>query len=103
MLEIYMVQIGNWNISDDHQFKKNMLTIEDIIINSSNIGTLILAHRLTGKELLDGYNLFGIHQKSGIDLPYEKIGNLPTINQVSAGEQSGNLNIFKSTNSYKSS
>ncbi len=94
------IQIGNWNISDDHQFKKNMLTIEDIIINSSNIGTLILANRLTGKELLDGYNLFGIHQKSGIDLPYEKIGNLPTINQVSAGEQSGNLNIFKSTISY---
>ncbi|MBI3874163.1 MAG: penicillin-binding protein 2 [Arcobacter sp.] len=94
------IQIGNWNISDDHQFKKNMLTIEDIIINSSNIGTLILANRLSGKELLDGYHLFGINEKSGIDLPYEKVGTLPTINQVSAGEQSGNLNIFKSTISY---
>ncbi len=94
------IHIGDWDISDDHQFTKNMLTIEDIIINSSNIGTLILANRLTGKELLDGYHLFGINEKSGIDLPYEKAGTLPTLHQLSSGEQTRNLNIFKSTISY---
>ena len=95
------IKVGNWSISDDHQFKKNILTLEDIIIYSSNIGTLVLANRLSGREFLDGYHMFGFQNKSGIDLPYEKKGFLPTINQLSAGENiPGNLNIYKSTVSY---
>lgn len=94
------IHIDRWGISDDHQFKTNYLTISDIVINSSNIGTLLLVNRLTGKELLEGYHLFGINKKTDIDLPYEKIGSLPTIGQVSSGEQLGKLNIFKSTIAY---
>jgi len=94
------ILIDRWGISDDHQFKSNALTISDIVINSSNIGTLLLANRLTGKELIEGYHLFGINKKTEIDLPYEKSGYLPTLGQVSSGEQLGRLNIFKSTISY---
>ncbi len=94
------IHIDRWGISDDHQFKTNYLTIEDIVINSSNIGTLQIVNRLTGKELLDGYHTFGINKKTEIDLPAEKIGYLPPLGQVSAGEQFGKLNIFKSTISY---
>jgi len=94
------IHIDRWGISDDHQFKSNYLTIEDIVINSSNIGTLQLVNRLTGKELLEGYHMFGINKKTEIDLPYEKIGYLPSLGQVSSGEQLGKLNIFKSTISY---
>ncbi len=94
------IHIDRWGISDDHQFKSNYLTISDIVINSSNIGTLQLVNRLSGQELLDGYHMFGINKKTEIDLPYEKIGYLPTLGQLSSGEQSGRYNIFKSTVSY---
>jgi cell division protein FtsI (penicillin-binding protein 3) len=94
------IHIDRWGISDDHQFKSNYLTIEDIVVNSSNIGTLQLVNRLTGKEVIEGYHLFGINKKTDIDLPYEKIGYLPTLGQISSGEQLGKLNIFKSTISY---
>ncbi len=94
------IMIDRWGISDDHQFKTNTLSISDIVINSSNIGTLLLANRLSGKELLEGYHMFGINKKTDIDLPYEKIGYLPTLGQLSSGESNGRLNIFKSTISY---
>lgn len=92
-----VIQIDRWKISDHYQIKKNTLTIEDIIVNSSNIGAIQLANRLSGKELLDGLHQFGIAQKTGIDLPNEKTGTLPTLAQLSSGEQLGKLNIFKST------
>ena len=95
-----IMEIGQWNISDHQQFKKHTLTIEDIITRSSNIGTVQIARELSGKEILDGFNQFGITRKTGIELLDEKVGNLPTLAQVSAGELSGNLNIFKSTISY---
>ena len=94
------IKIDKWIIRDDHQFEKNFLTLEDIIIHSSNIGTLLLANRLSAKELLDGYYAFGITKKTGIDLPYEKVGILPKLYQLRAGEDKGKLNVFKSTISY---
>jgi cell division protein FtsI (penicillin-binding protein 3) len=95
-----VITIDRWKISDDHQFKKNTLTIEDIVVNSSSIGTLLVANRLSGKELMDGFHQFGIASGSGIDLPNEKMGYLPTLTQLSAGEEFKKLNIFKSTVSY---
>jgi len=92
--------VGRWTIKDDHQFEKNYLTVDDIVVYSSNIGTLQMANRLKAKELLDGYHAFGIGEKTGIDLPYEKEGDLPSIYQLRAGENEGKLNVFKSTISY---
>lgn len=36
-------KLDKYYIHDDHKFKKHYLTLEDIVINSSNIGTLIIA------------------------------------------------------------
>lgn len=94
------IKIGRWTINDDHQFKKNYITVRDIMVHSSNIGTLQLAQRLKAYEILQGYKKFGITEKTGIDLPYEKIGKLPTIYQLSAGEDKGKSNVFKATISY---
>ncbi len=95
-----VITIDRWKISDDHQFKKNTIKVEDIVVNSSSIGTLLVANRLSGKELMDGFHQFGIASGSGIDLPNEKMGYLPTLTQLSAGEEFKKLNIFKSTVSY---
>jgi cell division protein FtsI (penicillin-binding protein 3) len=94
------IKIGRWTIRDDHQFKKHYLTLEDIIVHSSNIGTLQLAQRLKGKQILEGYHKFGITKKTNIDLSYEKIGSMPSVYQLRAGENKGKSNVFKATVSY---
>ncbi|MCK5110157.1 MAG: penicillin-binding protein 2 [Arcobacteraceae bacterium] len=93
-------KIGRWSIHDDHQFKKHYLTVKDIVINSSNIGTLLLAQRLSGREFYDGLKSFGLAQKTGIDLPYEQKGLIHSVRQYQAGESKGKDNIFKATDSY---
>ncbi|MAD41896.1 MAG: cell division protein FtsW [Arcobacter sp.] len=93
-------KIGRHYIHDDHRFKKHYLTLDDIVIFSSNIGTLLLAQRLSGKEMLDGMHNFGFTKKTGIELPYERVGILPSLKQFSAGERNNSDNVFKATVSY---
>ncbi len=93
-------KLGRYTIKDDHQFKKNYLTVDDIVIYSSNIGTLQLAQRLSGPEFYKGFKKFGFTEKTGIDLPYEKKGVMPKIWQFSAGDSEKKDNVFKATVSY---
>jgi cell division protein FtsI (penicillin-binding protein 3) len=93
-------KIGRFTIKDDHEFKKHYLTVDDIVIYSSNIGTLQLAQRLSGAEFYEGIKRFGFTRKTGIDLPYEKTGVIPKIWQFSANDKEKEDNIFKATVSY---
>ncbi|RXJ80278.1 penicillin-binding protein 2 [Arcobacter sp. F2176] len=93
-------KLGRYIIGDDHEFTKHYLTVDDIFIYSSNIGTLQLAQRLSGKEMYEGLKSFGITEKTQIDLPYEKVGVMPSVRQFSAGEDKGEDNVFKATISY---
>jgi len=93
-------KLGRFTIKDDHKFKKHYLTLDDIVIFSSNIGTLQLAQRLTGPEFYKGLQDFGFTKKTGIDLPYEKKGKMPKVWQFAAGDKEGKDNVFKATVSY---
>ncbi|MEA3512579.1 MAG: penicillin-binding protein 2 [Campylobacterota bacterium] len=93
-------KIGRRTISDDHQFKKNYLTLKDIVIFSSNIGTLYIANRLSSQEFYDGFKKFGLSKQTGIDLPHEKRGIIHKLYQYRAGEDKGKDNIYKATDSY---
>ncbi len=93
-------KLGKYTIKDDHRFKKHYLTLDDIVIFSSNIGTLQIAQRLTGPEFYEGLKRFGYTRKSGIDLPYERKGIMPKVWQFSAGDKEGEDNVFKATVSY---
>lgn len=93
-------KLGRYTIKDDHNFKKHYLSLDDIFIYSSNIGTLQLAQRLKAKEFVKGLKDFGITKKTGIDLPYEKVGIIPKTYQFAAGEKDGKDNVFKATVSY---
>lgn len=95
-----MYKIGRWPIKDDHQFKTHYISLKDIVIYSSNIGTLLLAQRLSGQEFFDGLKSFGLSKKTGIDLKYERKGIIHKIWQYKAGEREGKDNIFKATDSY---
>ena len=50
--------------------------------------------------MLDGMHNFGFTKRTGIELPYERVGILPTLKQFSAGERNNSDNIFKATVSY---
>lgn len=93
-------KIGRYRIKDDHRFKKHYLTLDDIVVYSSNIGTLQLVQRLSAEEFSGGLKKFGITEKTGIDLPYEKKGVMPKVYQFRAGESKGKDNIYKATVSY---
>lgn len=93
-------KLGRFNIKDDHRFTKHYLTLDDIVIFSSNIGTLQLAQRLSGREFSDGFKAFGFTQKTGIDLSPEAYGYIPEVYKLSAGENKKEDNVFKATVSY---
>ncbi|XPV83213.1 MAG: penicillin-binding transpeptidase domain-containing protein [Halarcobacter sp.] len=93
-------KLDRFFIKDDHRFKKHYLTLDDIFIFSSNIGTLQLAQRLTGPEFFEGMKRFGFTRKTGIDLPYEKKGVIPKVWQFAANDKKKEDNVFKATVSY---
>jgi len=93
-------KLGRFTIKDDHRFKKHYLTLDDVVIYSSNIGTLQLAQRLSGPEFYEGMKRFGFTRKTGIDLPYEKKGRMPKVWQFAAGDKEKKDNVFKATVSY---
>jgi len=93
-------KIGRFTIRDDHQFKKHYLTLEDIIVYSSNIGALTIANRLSAKQFYNGYKKFGLSKKTGIDLPFEAKGVIHKLYQYRAGEDKGKDNVYKATDSY---
>ena len=92
--------IGKFTIKDDHAFPKGNLSLDDIVIFSSNIGTLQIAQRLTGPEFYEGMKKFGFTQKTGIDLPFEKRGVMPKLWQFSVGDKQKRDNIYKATVSF---
>jgi cell division protein FtsI (penicillin-binding protein 3) len=93
-------KIGRFTIRDDHHFKKNYITLDDIVMFSSNIGTLIIANRLSANQFYDGFKKFGLSQKTNIDLPYESKGIIHRLYQFRAGEKDGKDNVYKATDSY---
>ncbi|RKY05067.1 hypothetical protein DRP77_02100 [Candidatus Poribacteria bacterium] len=59
------------------------LTVEEVVEKSSNIGAIKIARKL-GRERFERFiRLFGFGQKTGIDLPYERIGNLRALKEWS--------------------
>ena len=66
----------------DHK-KLGVLTFPDVIIHSSNVGTIQIGQRLGGKALYDMIKAFGFGQKTGIDLPAEETGIFRTIDSWS--------------------
>lgn len=72
--------MGTKTIVDEHAF--SMLSAEDVLVYSSNIGIAQLAQKLNGVEFTEGLKRFGFTHFSGIDLPYEKRGSVPTSTQL---------------------
>ncbi|WP_104697482.1 MULTISPECIES: peptidoglycan D,D-transpeptidase FtsI family protein [unclassified Helicobacter] len=85
-------QLGRYTIKDDTFPVKNSI-VQDVLIRSSNVGMVKLTKKLSGQEFYDGLKSFGISETTGIDLPYEKSGVIPSPKKLS-GE------IYKASASY---
>ena len=83
------MKIGKRYITDEHKYK--WIGAEDVIVHSSNIGMFQLAQKLTAQQIYDGFKKFGLREKTGIDLPYEQIGRIPTIKQLSTKIYKGSI------------
>ncbi len=57
---------------------KLRLTLTGVIAKSSNIGTVLAADQFTGKELYSYLAKFGLGQRSGVGIPGESRGLLPS-------------------------
>jgi len=84
-------KIGRKTITDEHKFQ--WLSAENVIVHSSNVGIAQLAQKLPALDYYQGLVDFGFAQKSGIKLPYEKVGSVPAINRLKS-------EIYKATASY---
>lgn len=84
-------QLGRKTIVDEHKF--NMISAENVIVHSSNIGIAQLAQKLNGAEFTEGLKRFGFTHFSGADLPYEKRGSIPSSTQL-------NNYLYKAITSY---
>src|SRR5581483_7295204 len=71
------ITIGTANIHDDENHATGSWTITDIVANSSNVGTDLIAQRL-GKARIDKYlRAYGYGQKTALNFPGESAGLLP--------------------------
>jgi cell division protein FtsI (penicillin-binding protein 3) len=84
-------KMGRKVITDDHAF--DYLSAENVIVHSSNIGMAQMVQKIGAIELYQGLLDFGLTRKSGIDLPYEKSGSIPSITKL-------NNSLYKATVSY---
>ncbi|HEX5329060.1 penicillin-binding protein 2 [Sulfuricurvum sp.] len=83
--------MGTKTIVDEHAF--STLSAEDVLVYSSNIGIAQLGQKLSGKEFTEGLERFGFTHFSGVDVPYEKRGSIPSSAQL-------NNYLYKAITSY---
>jgi len=70
------VTIGNITISEHDGNRYGMLTFEDVIVNSSNVGTVRVGMELGPERFHEWIRRFGFGEKTGITLPGESSGLL---------------------------
>lgn len=68
-------------IRDHHRF--DILTFPEVLINSSNVGTVKVAYRTGPESIFNTIKAFGFGQKTGIDFPGEETGIFHPLNKWS--------------------
>ncbi len=83
-------RVADRTIRDSHPYE--YLSAEDVLVYSSNIGTIKLAERLSDREFYTLLRDFGFDQRTGIELPGEASGLLPVPSDWS-GVSHANISI----------
>lgn len=72
----YSVQIHDRRFKDDHFHETQKLTLNGILAQSSNVGTIKVGQQLGAQGLHDYLRKFGFGEPTGLDLPGENAGIL---------------------------
>ncbi|MCX7987967.1 MAG: penicillin-binding protein 2 [Thermodesulfovibrio sp.] len=75
------IEVGGKKIKDVHKY--GVLSFEEIIQKSSNVGTIKIAMMVGREKLYDYIKKFGIGEKTGIDLPGEISGHIKPVSKWS--------------------
>jgi cell division protein FtsI/penicillin-binding protein 2 len=70
-------KVRNTTIHDSNKEGYDTLSVAEIFSNSSNIGTVKIAERMSKEDLYIMQRNFGVGSRSGIDVPNESYGALP--------------------------
>ncbi len=76
------MKIGWWDVANSDFKSKGAPGMIDLIYlfeHSSNIGSIKVAQMMSDKEFYDSLKMFNFGEKTGIDLPGESVGLLPSI------------------------
>lgn len=77
------LQVGRKTFSDDHRHPTQPMTVAEIIEQSSNVGTIKLAHGLGADRLARYLDAFGYGEALGVGFPGESAGSFPPVDQWS--------------------
>ncbi|MEO8382288.1 MAG: penicillin-binding transpeptidase domain-containing protein [Acidobacteriota bacterium] len=70
------ITVANITINEHDGHRYGLLTFEDVIVNSSNVGTVRVGLALGQDRFYDWIRRFGFGEKTGITLPGESAGQL---------------------------
>ena len=88
----YSIHVADRVIKDAHPRGTERLTVDQILSQSSNVGTITLAERLGATRLSQWISRFGFGHLTGIDFPGETPGIVPKLQNWS-GSTIGTLPI----------
>lgn len=77
----YTMDFHGNRIKDSHPHDVQQLTLAGVLKNSSNTGIVQAAETLPPQTRYDYLRAFGLGQKTGIELPAESAGLLPTVDK----------------------
>lgn len=78
------IQIGNVEIHEHNQHRYGLMTFQDVMVHSSNVGTIRVALSLGERRFYDYIRRFGFGERTGVALPGEAGGLLRHTNRWSA-------------------
>jgi cell division protein FtsI (penicillin-binding protein 3) len=82
-------KLGRFTIRDTHE--SEWLSAEDVVVYSSNVGSVQLAQKLDAIAYYQGLKDFGFTERSGVDLPYESSGSIPPLQRFSSETYKGTV------------
>ena len=74
-------------LKDSHQHPDELLTVSDILTESSNIGTIMVQQELGRYEHYDYMTVFGLGSKTALDFPGESPGLLKDVDELWGSER----------------
>lgn len=70
------IRLAGKNFKDSHDHPVEQMTFTGVIVESSNVGTIMAAQKVGGPKLYEMLKRFGIGSRTGIQLPAESRGIL---------------------------